>query len=619
MLRIRPCIVLLIALQAVTSLRGAAMQKAPDHSSSLLDQADSLLDHNHISEAIPLLQTVLRDPGLSKDSDNLRRAHGNLGYAYYRKAQYDSALYHYDKNLEVNIGLRDSVKIVSNLRSLGMCYRQQGLLGLAVDRFKEGAIYARALGDLRSLSDIYNSLALAYQISGDIESSKTYHLYAIQGWQELGDSINISFSYNNIARSYHELGQYDSCIYYNFKSLAIKKAKGHEASIPPTINNIGTAYLAMDSLVLAEKYLVEAYHSFRKLGNASGLAASYNNLADLSLRQGRYRAAESYLDSGAIILDQIKSKELLADHLELKVALLEKTGRFAEALESQRALSAIREELFQKEKLNVQKVEASYALREKDLERQATEREAAFAKAENRRYLQLIGILFVSVLVTGILLVLVYRLNGTLKVKNKLIELQKTDIIHRTSNVMAKIQSVLKIIAHGFESHSDKEKLMLAESVIISAGRLQDATYSPLETKARISLGPYLEKVTKQVLETFDLESKQIRLQTTWDADLLIPEEKTLNIGIIVSELVLNAVKYAFGRDNKDASIWVSIAAKGKTIQVQVRDNGGGISTGKPMGTGTEMIRKLVQHLPGSLNTKSGPEGTLITLTTTIQ
>lgn len=582
------------------------------HPDSLIARADKFLDKHQINQALPLLFRVVQDPSLKDDLVLQRKAHSNLGYSYYMLSKYDSSLIHYQKNLEINLALKDTARIVRTQKNIGMTYQKQGFLGQSLEAFNQAALLTEKLDDLPSLTDTYNSMALVHHSAGDMVTALSYHFRALEGWQVLVDSTNMAFSLNNIARCYHELLKYDSSLYYNFKSLEIKRRNTDSVSMASTINNIGTAYLALENLVEAEEYLNEAFGIYRKHKNQYGLVASFNNLADLSIRKGEFNKALAHLDSGANILDQFQSKELLVDLLELRVELMQKTERFEEALNSHKELAALNQELFQEEKLNVQKVESSFLLRQAELESQTADRETEFARADNRRYLQFIAILTLSVLVTGVLLALLFRFNSTLKLKNKIIESHQEDLRHRTYNILTRIQSLIRMASSNLTDEKSIQVMRNSEAAILSAAAIQEhLTYQ--DNSGRILIGKYLEDLVMRLEEMFQLTGQDISYKVEIREDVQLPVNTVLNLGMIIAELVTNAAKYAFNELSSDPEISVLLEMNNRHLQIHVRDNGVGIVKNHKEGTGSGLVRRLAGYIKAELNV-SNTGGTLYIL-----
>ena len=90
-------------------------------------------------------------------------------------------------------------------------------------------------------------------------------------------------------------------------------------------------------------------------------------------------------------------------------------------------------------------------------------------------------------------------------------------------------------------------------------------------------------------------------------------------IGLIVTELVMNALKHAFPADNVEGQIIVAYDVEGTNWKVSVTDNGigkpDGVFAQPKTGLGTGIVKALAQQLDAQVETLSGPEGTTVSIT----
>ena len=94
---------------------------------------------------------------------------------------------------------------------------------------------------------------------------------------------------------------------------------------------------------------------------------------------------------------------------------------------------------------------------------------------------------------------------------------------------------------------------------------------------------------------------------------------EAVSIGLVVTELVMNALKHAFSTPNTDAAIVVRYDVAGTDWKLTVSDNGVGkpdvgASASKP-GLGTSLIKALTRQLDAVVDTASGPQGTEVSIT----
>ena len=91
------------------------------------------------------------------------------------------------------------------------------------------------------------------------------------------------------------------------------------------------------------------------------------------------------------------------------------------------------------------------------------------------------------------------------------------------------------------------------------------------------------------------------------------------SLGLIVTELVMNALKHAFPDEKTKGQITVAYDMAGTNWKLSISDNG----IGKPAsgfapaksGLGTGIVKALSHQLGAQVETLSGPGGTTVTIT----
>jgi two-component sensor histidine kinase len=126
----------------------------------------------------------------------------------------------------------------------------------------------------------------------------------------------------------------------------------------------------------------------------------------------------------------------------------------------------------------------------------------------------------------------------------------------------------------------------------------------------------YLGKLVEELAEAMKEAGREHRI--VLDAQTIeVPTDKAVSVGVIVTELVTNAHKYAYP-DESAGEIRVSFAADGEgTTRLTVEDDGIGWSEGdapKGTGLGTRIIRSMAANLRSSVDFERGAPGTRATL-----
>ncbi len=96
-----------------------------------------------------------------------------------------------------------------------------------------------------------------------------------------------------------------------------------------------------------------------------------------------------------------------------------------------------------------------------------------------------------------------------------------------------------------------------------------------------------------------------------------IGSDRAVSLGLIVTELVLNAIKYAFPAPKISALILATYETEGADWKLTVSDNGVGKVAGEVQspGLGTAIVDALVKQLDARMDVISGPSGTSVSIT----
>ena len=113
-------------------------------------------------------------------------------------------------------------------------------------------------------------------------------------------------------------------------------------------------------------------------------------------------------------------------------------------------------------------------------------------------------------------------------------------------------------------------------------------------------------------------DSRPISLKVEADAGAAMSRD-AVSIGLIVTELVMNALKHAFPGEKSDAAVVVSYRVAGTDWKLTVSDNGigkpdVGASQTKP-GLGTSLVKALTRQLDAIVEIASDSHGTTVSIT----
>ncbi|CAN7308846.1 sensor histidine kinase [Brevundimonas sp. LjRoot202] len=180
---------------------------------------------------------------------------------------------------------------------------------------------------------------------------------------------------------------------------------------------------------------------------------------------------------------------------------------------------------------------------------------------------------------------------------------------HRVANSLQIIASILLIKARTVTSEETRRHLKDAHQRVLSVAEVQSQLHASGGVD-RIEVGPYLSKLCASLAASMIGDSHPIALEVAADQGR-IGSDKAVSMGLIVTELVINAIKYAFPEPQADARVLVRFDSAGTGWVLTVSDNGVGASRipAAPAqgGLGTAIVEALVKQLNAGMTVQSAP------------
>jgi two-component sensor histidine kinase len=200
-----------------------------------------------------------------------------------------------------------------------------------------------------------------------------------------------------------------------------------------------------------------------------------------------------------------------------------------------------------------------------------------------------------------------------LREKDMLLE----EMQHRVANSLQIIASILLIKARTVQSEETRLQLEDAHQRVLSVAAVQQHLHVTGGGKP-VEIGNYLTKLCETLAQSMIGDSRTISLKVDADVGSTV-SRNAVSIGLIVTELVMNALKHAFPSKKPVAAITVSYRVAGPDWKLTVSDNGAGkpdvnASETKP-GLGTSLIKALTRQLDAVVDIVSNSHGTAVSIT----
>ena len=189
---------------------------------------------------------------------------------------------------------------------------------------------------------------------------------------------------------------------------------------------------------------------------------------------------------------------------------------------------------------------------------------------------------------------------------------------HRVANSLQIIASILMLKARVVTSDESRRHLEDAHQRVMSVAAVQSHLHA-LGGIDQVEVGPYLTTLCASLAASMIGEDHPIALKVVADEGR-VGSDKAVSIGLIVTELVINAVKYAFPAERADALVRVIYESRGDDWTLVVSDNGAGNAALAGAGTnagglGTIIVKALVQQLGARMEIVSDAAGLSVSIT----
>ena len=194
-------------------------------------------------------------------------------------------------------------------------------------------------------------------------------------------------------------------------------------------------------------------------------------------------------------------------------------------------------------------------------------------------------------------------------------EMLLEEMQHRVVNSLQIIASILMLKARAVNSEETRQHLQDAHRRVISVAAVQRHLRSSGRADL-IDIEPYLTKLCASIAESMIGDDHTAVLKVSADPCQLISAE-AVSLGLIVTELVINALKYAFPDQPAGATVTVRLDANGSDWRLAVSDNGVGRPKDTPIkgGLGTSLVNALAQQLNAKVESTSSDRGLTVTIT----
>jgi PAS domain S-box-containing protein len=182
-------------------------------------------------------------------------------------------------------------------------------------------------------------------------------------------------------------------------------------------------------------------------------------------------------------------------------------------------------------------------------------------------------------------------------------EMLLVEVNHRAKNSLAVAASLLGIQARRLPDRAVKALFEEAEDRLFAMARVHDLL-SKSESSQRVDIATYILDLC-EALRPITESDERIALKVRAEESILVDADTAFSLGIILTELITNAVKYAFPPPKSGTILAQARRSQAGFVELIIQDDGIGMSHPREGSLGYGLLRSLVLKLRGEIDIRS--------------
>lgn len=319
-------------------------------------------DEQKVGLKIKTLKKQLKNVSGSEKIDNLNQLAG----AYFDQSPVTALEYSKEAlHLASDICYKQGEALA--LRGIGNVYFQLGDYPEALPNYQESLKLEKEMNHASEIAGLLSNIAMLHALTGATEKALKSNMEAMKLLEDTDSKDNIKrIILNNIGNCYLQLEDYDKSLEFYKRSLSICKEMGDQRGITFSFSNSALVFQKQGKFDEAVKYYRKALDIRRKLKYNYGLSSTLLKMGNCIMESGEIKLAKTYMKEGLQIAEKENFKDLVKDGLEWISIVLEREGKYQEALDFHKRFSELRNNLYNEENSRIMaKMQARFDLKQK--------------------------------------------------------------------------------------------------------------------------------------------------------------------------------------------------------------------------------------------------------------
>lgn len=523
----------------------------------------------------------------------------------------------------------------------GMCYTMKSEHELALKSYLLALPHFEEGGDPWYTAMAHNNIGSVHEKLQNLTKAREEYEMALDLFKAIPDTVWVANVSNNLGNVYYADGFLDSAVVCYDRANTLLTGSGMGMYSGPTRMNLANALGDLGKNR-------EALEMMRSARAVMPDGEDENTRANILANLGRLHGLVGDPDSAILLMRQglslatmTRARSVQASAHEFLSAFFEERGHLDSALFHHKRWAAVNDSIFNEESsAQVAEMQEKYESGKKDV-----------LLAENKAQLERRSITIRTIALGAVLLLLVallamraYRIKrrseAELERQNSIIQEQLKDkelllreIHHRVKNNLQTVSSLLSIQGRGIADERAKQAVNDSRLRVKSMALIHQDLYREGDLTG-VRMKDYVDKLAKSLIASYD-RTDTVDLQCDVQ-DLSLDVDTAVPLGLILNELITNALKYAWP-DGRTGTLTIAMhiadpdghhrSSRGvdptdrqgtEVLVLRVRDNGIGYATSSTRsaassGFGLGMIDTFASKLKAERSIRN-ENGTLVEL-----
>ena len=589
---------------------------------TLNNEGFRLRGKSQYKKALPIYLESLAILKSINDTHGQGNVLNNIGAAYKNLGNIPKALEFYEQSLDLKRKSDNKKGEAYTLNNIAVIYRNLGNINKAVHYYLQSLKTLEALNDDKGMAAVYNNMALMYLQQDNIKKAHAYLKKSLHLENNINRKEGIATVHYNLARIYRRKKQYDSAFYHMNQSLDILKAVGNKNELALNRTYLGLLFFDQNQPELARKNLLQGLTLFKASGNIDHEISTYIHLAEIELSQKNISLSYSYALKGMDLAQQLGYPQDIKDAAAILAEIYKQKKQWKKAFDINSLYIAMNDSIRNKAlRDSISNQQTKYDLFKKEQEITALKlanleleknKEIQQQKLHNNRIiLGFISFAFLSLIIITYFIIKNHRRQRhTLKImqlhrkeisrRNSEKTALLQEIHHRVKNNLQTINSLLNLQSKDIADPDIKLKFKETQKRVVSIATLHDSLYKS-ENLSQIEVQDHLTRLLNDLIDTYSVENK---IQLDMEIAPLYMDAKTLlPLGLIINEIVVNSLKYAFNNQEEGIITLKLNEDDEKNYTLFIGDNGQGKINESGSGFGSKLIKLFTRQIKGSIET----------------